>query len=114
MTPAKVRPIKQPMHQMSWTEVRQALDEHQQALTQLFGNCEALKGAIEGEIVDGKLVSRALADCKAIQPPGVGWEWDHHTDTITTHHTRLLSRRIDQFAGLSFWGRLRWLLTGRI
>lgn len=83
MTPAKVRPLKQPMRQMSWAEVRQALDEHQQALTQLFGNCDALKDAMHGEIVDGKLVSPVTQSFFALRE-------------------------------MSFWGRLRWLLTGTL
>lgn len=46
------------MTQMSWGEVRDTLDAQQKAITQLYGNCEALKAAVDGDVVDGKLLSR--------------------------------------------------------
>lgn len=77
MKPTHVKPPR--MTQMSWTEVREALDTHQKALGQLFANSDALKFAIHGEIVDGKLVCPVAA-----------------------------------LPELSFWGRLKWLLTGKL
>lgn len=76
--------VKPPrMTPMSWADTRQALDSHAKAISQLYGNCDALKDAIDGEIVDGKLVSRAIVAIQAV-------------------------------TNLSFWGRLKWLLTGRV
>lgn len=69
--------IKPPrMTPLSWNDTRQALG-------QLFANCDALKAAIDGDLVDGKLTSRPLVASQAM-------------------------------LSLTFWGRLRWLLTGRI
>ena len=72
--------IKPPrMTPMSWAETREALDSHAKAISQLYGNCDALKGAIDGVLVDGILTSPMQA-----------------------------------FLTLSFWGRLKWLLTGSV
>lgn len=49
------------MTPMSWADTREAL-------SQLYGNCEALKAAIDGEIVDGKLVSRSIVAKQAMLP----------------------------------------------
>lgn len=80
MSLTKSKPLAPPrMTQMSWTETRERFETHEKALAQLFGNCDALKSAMDGVIVDGKLTSPAMV-----------------------------------LASLSFWGRLKWLLTGRL
>lgn len=105
--------VKPPrMTQMSWSETREALEAHGRAITQLYGNCDALKTAINGEIVDGKLTS----------PCGsAGYKYDIEQDEMTSSYDRLLQAQIDKLevaiqamTTLSFWGRLKWLLTGRV
>jgi hypothetical protein len=67
------------MTQMSWAETRDRFEAHEKALGQLYGNCDALKTAIDGVVVDG-----------------------------------ILTSPMQTFLALSFWGRLKWLVTGRL
>ena len=104
MTPKPPR-----MTQMSWAEVREALDAHQQAIQQLFANTDALRESIGGEVVDGKLSASRVGiavglihaqerTLEALQRK-LGYTYDIQTDTMRP---------------CSFWGRLRWLLTGKV
>lgn len=67
MTPATVSNLKPRMTQMSWREVRETLDDHQSALSNLYGNCESLRVAIGGDVVDGKLVSPSVQSFQALR-----------------------------------------------
>jgi hypothetical protein len=71
------------MTPMSWAETRETLAAHQEAISALYGNCETLRNAIHGEVIDGKLSSPVTQSFFALREA-------------------------------SFWGRLRWLFTGKV
>lgn len=59
--------VKQPrMTQLSWAQVKALLDAHSQSLQQAYANCDALKGAICGEVHEGTLTSPVIAQTQSL------------------------------------------------
>lgn len=84
---------------------RRAVNRSSELAVEKANECVQLVSKLGSEIKDMRASCRTLASAQAKN--ALAFRRAMHEDM--TYH----EQRLNAFTGLSFWGRLRWLLTGR-